>query len=104
MSDPEMVPHELPDSQELKTLIADLPLWVASHVDEPEIFMTVLQKAFKLDGEPLYLQVGVIRLLSRHLCLQTRHVVFRYLISTFMLHAARARLMSLLPPPMRRST
>lgn len=38
-----MVPHELPDQQQLEALISDLPLTLKQYRDEPELYIAVLQ-------------------------------------------------------------
>lgn len=43
---PETVPHPLPDQPALERLIADLPLLIVDFVDEPEMYLAVLQVGF----------------------------------------------------------
>lgn len=40
---PEIVPHPLPDQDQLHALISDLPLRLVEYVDEPELYMALLQ-------------------------------------------------------------
>jgi hypothetical protein len=54
-----MVPHELPLLNVLRELIADLPLVIDTLVDEPTLYLAVLQipPQYALQGGPLKLQV-----------------------------------------------
>ena len=40
---PELVPHPLPDEDQLRTLIADLPLRLLALRDEPDLYVALLQ-------------------------------------------------------------
>lgn len=42
-SSPETVPHPLPDQGQLGDMIADLPLRLVSFVDEPDLYLAVLE-------------------------------------------------------------
>jgi hypothetical protein len=54
-----MVPHELPDEGKLRALVADLPVKVASFVDEDDFYLAALQipHLYALEGGPMTLQV-----------------------------------------------
>ena len=48
-SSPDMVPHELPDQQQLEELVKDLPLELVDFRDEEELYLAVLQVSGRCD-------------------------------------------------------
>ena len=47
-SNPDIVPHPLPDQAQLEALIHDLPLRLTSIVDEPELYIATLQVSLNM--------------------------------------------------------
>eukprot|EP00775_Hariotina_reticulata_P004558 gene4558-4810_t len=60
---PQLVPHELPDAQQLQQLIQNLPLQVVEMRDEPELYAAVLQVplGYRLPASPLVMQSIVVK-------------------------------------------
>lgn len=54
-SNPEIVPHPLPDQAQLEALNADLPLRLTSFIDEPELYIATLQVVLPLCDFALFL-------------------------------------------------
>lgn len=58
--DPEMVPHPLPDQDQLAALIADLPLHIVEYVDEDKLYMVLLQVSIKSIIKAVYYLLSYI--------------------------------------------
>ena len=54
-----MVPHELPDQQQVDDMIADLPMRLVSYTEEADFYCVVLQvlPGYMLQNGPLHMQV-----------------------------------------------
>jgi hypothetical protein len=57
--EPDMVPHELPDQQQVDDMIADLPMRLVSYTEEADFYCVVLQvlPGYMLQNGPLHMQV-----------------------------------------------